>query len=304
MLSRRLALALAASLSLAVPAVAQGDDWRRTHPELVFSIIPSENSSGVLDRYSPFMAYLSKALGVKVTLRVASDYAAVIESLRAGQVHFAHMGPAAYARAAIVTQNGVEPLVTMANSQGAIGYYSVLYVRAADPAQTLADLRGRNLCLVDPNSASGNNVPRFAMSKLGIDPEAHFGKVVYSGSHENAVIGLAQGTCDAAFNWWNTERESNLLRMVAKNMARAEDYRIIFRSDLIPGSPITMMRTAPEALRDAVRRAFVEAATADPEAFLRISDGAATSYVPVRSEDYQVMIDLSRYIDQMRRRRS
>lgn len=304
MLSRRLALALAASLSLAVPAVAQGEDWRRTHPELVFSIIPSENSSGVLDRYSPFMAYLSKALGVKVTLRVASDYAAVIESLRAGQVHFAHMGPAAYARAAIVTQNGVEPLVTMANSQGAIGYYSVLYVRAADPAQGLADLRGRNLCLVDPNSASGNNVPRFALSKLGIDPEAHFGKIVYSGSHENAVIGLAQGTCDAAFNWWNTERESNLLRMAAKNMARAEDYRIIFKSDLIPGSLITMMRTAPEALRDAVRRAFIEAAAADREAFLRISDGAATSYVPVRSEDYQVMIDLSRFIDQMRRRRS
>jgi len=304
MLSRRLALALAVSLSVASPAIGQTDDWRRTHPELVFSIIPSENSSGVLDRYSPFMAYLSKALGVKVTLRVASDYAAVIESLRAGQVHFAHMGPAAFARAAIVTQNGVEPLVTMANSQGAIGYYSVLYVRAADPAQGLADLRGRNLCLVDPNSASGNNVPRFAMNKLGIDPEAHFGKIVYSGSHENAVIGLAQGTCDAAFNWWNTERESNLLRMAAKNMARAEDYRIIFRSDLIPGSPITMMRTAPEALRDAVRRAFVEAATVDREAFLRISDGAATSYVPVRSEDYQVMIDLSRFIDQMRRRRS
>jgi len=304
MLSRRLALALAVSLTVASPAIGQTDDWRRTHPELVFSIIPSENSSGVLDRYSPFMAYLSKALGVKVTLRVASDYAAVIESLRAGQVHFAHMGPAAYARAAIVTQNGVEPLVTMANSQGAIGYYSVLYVRAADPAQGLADLRGRNLCLVDPNSASGNNVPRFALNKLGIDPEAHFGKIVYSGSHENAVIGLAQGTCDAAFNWWNTERESNLLRMAAKNMARAEDYRIIFRSDLIPGSPITMMRTAPEALRNAVRQAFVEAATADREAFLRISDGAATSYVPVRSEDYQVMIDLSRFIDQMRRRRS
>ncbi|MDP3546332.1 MAG: phosphonate ABC transporter substrate-binding protein [Phreatobacter sp.] len=304
MITRRIALALLSSLTVAAPAVAQTDDWRRTHPELVFSIIPSENSSGVLDRYSPFMAYLSQALGVKVTLRVASDYAAVIESLRSGQVHFAHMGPAAYARAAIVTQNGVEPLVTMANSQGAIGYYSVLYVRAGDPAQSLADLKGRNLCLVDPNSASGNNVPRFAMSKLGIEPDAHFGKIVYSGSHENAVIGLGQGTCDAAFNWWNTERESNLLRMVAKNMARAEDYRIIFKSDLIPGSPITMMRSAPEALRNAVRQAFVEASSRDREAFLRISDGNATGYVPVKTEDYQVMIDLSRFIDQMRRRRS
>jgi phosphonate transport system substrate-binding protein len=129
MISRRLILAATLAAPFAAPAVGQSADWRSTHPELVFSIIPSENSSGVLDRYTPLMAYLSQALGVKVTLRVASDYAAVIESLRAGQVHFAHMGPAAYARAAIVTQNGVEPLVTMANSEGAIGYYSVLYGR-------------------------------------------------------------------------------------------------------------------------------------------------------------------------------
>jgi phosphonate transport system substrate-binding protein len=304
MISRRLALALALAAPLATPAAGQSADWRSAHPELVFSIIPSENSSGVLDRYTPFMAYLSEALGVKVSLRVASDYAAVIEGLRAGQVHFAHMGPAAYARAAIVTQNGVEPLVTMANSEGAIGYYSVLYVRAGDPARTLSDLKGRNLCLVDPNSASGNNVPRFALSRLGIEPEAHFGKVVYSGSHENAVIGLAQGTCDAAFNWWNTERESNLQRMVSKGMARAEDFRIVFKSDLIPGSPITMMRSAPETLRNAVRDAFVAANEKGREAFLRISDGNATGYVPVKAEDYQVMIDLSRFIDQMRRRRS
>lgn len=306
MISRRLVMAAlcAATLPLAAPATAQTDDWRRAHPELVFSVTPSENSAGILDRYAPFVAYLSRALGVKVTMRVANDYAAVIEGLRTGQVHFAHLGPAAYARAAIVTQNGVEPLVTMANSQGAIGYYSVLYVRAGDPAQNLADLRGRNLCLVDPNSASGNNVPRFAMSKLGIEPEAHFGKIVYSGSHENAVIGLSQGTCDAAFNWWNTERESNLLRMAAKNMARAEDFRIIFKSDLIPGSPVAMMRAMPDAARAAVRQTFVAAATADREAFLRISDGNATGYVPVKTEDYQVMIDLLRFIDQMRRRRS
>lgn len=302
MIARRLVLAAAASLAMAVPASA--DDWRRTYPEIVFSVIPAENAGGVLDRYGPFVAYLSDQLGVKVTLRVANDYAAVIEGLRTGQVHVAHLGPAAYARAAVVTDGGVEPLVTMANSQGAIGYYSVLYVRAGDAARTIQDLAGRNLCLVDPNSASGNNVPRFALNKLGIVPETHFAKVVYSGSHENAVIGLLQGTCDAAFNWWNTEVESNLMRMAAKGMVRPEDVRIIFKSDLIPGSPITMMRSLPEPMRAAVRQAFVDAAEKGREAFLRISDGNATRYQPVRTEDYQVMIDLVRFIDQMRRRRS
>ena len=304
MQSRRDALALLASFPWAGNAFAQAEDWRRAYPELVLSVTPAENSGGVIDRFAPFAEYLSRTLGVKVTIRIANDYAAVIEGLRSGQVHIAHMGPAAYARASIVTQDGIEPLVTMANSEGAIGYYSVLYVSANDTARSLQDLRGRNLCLVDPNSASGNNVPRYALSKLGIEPESHFDRVVYSGSHENAVIALSQGTCDAAFNWWNTERESNLQRMATKGMVKTEDFRIVFRSELIPGSPVAMMRSTPEPLRRAVQQAFVDAAEKGREAFLRISDGNATGYVPVKAEDYRVMIDLSRYIDQMRRRRS
>ena len=305
MFTRRLLLRTTiAAGALALAGTAQAQGWQGRYPELVLAVVPAENASGVSERFGPFVEYLSKELGTKVTLRIANDYAAVIEGLRSGQVHIAHMGPAAYARASIVTQDGIEPLVTMANSEGAIGYYSVLYVRANDTARSLQDLRGRNLCLVDLNSASGNNVPRYALSKLGIEPESHFDRVVYSGSHENAVIALSQGTCDAAFNWWNTERESNLQRMATKGMVKTEDFRIVFRSELIPGSPVAMMRSTPEPLRRAVQQAFVDAAEKGREAFLRISDGNATGYVPVKAEDYRVMIDLSRYIDQMRRRRS
>lgn len=55
---------------------------------------------------------------------------------------------------------------------------------------------------------------------------------------------------------------------------------------------------------DTVRRASIDAAPADREAFLRISNGNATPYVSVKPEEYQVMIDLARFIDQTRRRRS
>ena len=41
----------------------------------------TENASGVTDRFAPFINYLSKELGTKVVLRVANDYAAVIEEI-------------------------------------------------------------------------------------------------------------------------------------------------------------------------------------------------------------------------------
>ncbi|WP_072385378.1 phosphonate ABC transporter substrate-binding protein [Hyphomicrobium sp. CS1BSMeth3] len=302
MWTRRFILTAAAATLLAAPAGAS--DWRAQYPEVVFSIIPSENAGGVLNRYEPLMQHLSTVLGVKVTLRVANDYAAVIEAMRSGQVHVAHFGPSAYARAYQVTNGDVEPFATAMNSAGAVGYYSVLYVRADDKAQSIQDLKGKNLCLVDPNSTSGNNVPRFAMDKMGIDPDAFFGKLLYSGSHENAVTALLQGTCDAAFNWWNTEKESNLLRMAARGAVKADSVRIIMKSDLIPGSPTTLKRSLPEAMKADIKRAFLEAPVKGREAWLRISDGNATGYHEVKHEDYQVIIDLNRFVDRLRRKPS
>jgi len=37
--------------------------------------VPAENATGVVDRFTPFVDYLGRELGTKVTLRVANDYA-------------------------------------------------------------------------------------------------------------------------------------------------------------------------------------------------------------------------------------
>ncbi len=304
MLSRRtMTLALASAAVLPATAFAQAD-WRAQYPEIVLAIVPAENASGVSDRYAPFTEYLAKALGVKVTLRIASDYAAAIEGQRAGNIHIAAHGPASYVRAWTVTKGGVEPFVTTINSDGSIGYYSVAYVRADDKAKTLEDLKGRNLGLVDPNSASGNNVPRFVMNKMGIDPNSFFGKVVYTGSHENAVIALKGGTVDVAFNWWNSEKDSNFSRMVAKGMAKYEDVQLIFKSPLIAGSPYVYLTSMPQALKDAILKAFVDAPTADKVAFDRLSDGKDLGFKPVTHADYVTMVELQDFVDQLRKKRS
>lgn len=191
MLTRRLALGAALAVS-AVAGSAQAQSWKAAYPELVMAVVPAENASGVTERYAPFVEYLSKELGTKVTLRVANDYAAVIEGQRNGSIHIAFYGPASYARA-VVTGVAVEPFATTVNADGTVGYYSVFYVKADSPYKTIEDLKGKNLGLVDPNSTSGNNVPRFALNKMKINPETFFSKVTYTGSHENAVIALQQG---------------------------------------------------------------------------------------------------------------
>jgi phosphonate transport system substrate-binding protein len=299
MLTRRLLLAAMAAATFAAPAFAQ--DWKAKFPELTFAIIPDENASGVIDRYTPFVEYLTREVGVPVKLRIANDYAAVIEGQRAGNIHIAMYGPSAYARARM-TGAQIEPFAIQTNLDGTKGYHSVLWVKKDAPFQKLEDLKGKNLCLVDPNSTSGNNVPRFAMNKLNIVPEQFFARVVYSGSHENAIIGLAQGTCDAAFNWWNDDTESNLQRMSRKNMVKAEDFRMIFKSEQIVNSPMAYLTALPVELRDRIRTAVLNVHVKDKTVFDKIFEGKAGPLLPVTHKEYEPIMELNAFVDQLRKR--
>jgi phosphonate transport system substrate-binding protein len=296
-------LAVAASTMIASVGVANASDWKAKYPELVFAVIPSENASSVNDRYGPMMEYLGKQLGVKVTLRVAADYAAVIEGQRAGQIHIGYYGPSSFARALMIGSK-VEAVAQEVNADGTKGYYSVLWVKKDNPATKLQDLKGKNLCLVDPNSTSGNNVPRFAMDKMGIDPDKFFGKVAYAGSHENAIIGVQQGTCDAAFNWFNDENESMLMRMDRKGMAKFADFKMIFKSDQIVNSPIAVLGEMPADLKMAIKDALLSIAKNDPKAFETATDGKQKPYETVDNKAYDTIIELNKFVDQLKKKSS
>ncbi|MDB5564006.1 MAG: Phosphonate-binding periplasmic protein, partial [Tardiphaga sp.] len=98
MINRRTILLSAAALAFTVSAVS-AQDYKTKYPELTFAVIPAENGSGVTERWQPFVSYLSKELGIKVNLRIANDYAAVIEGQRAGNIQIASYGSASFARA-------------------------------------------------------------------------------------------------------------------------------------------------------------------------------------------------------------
>ena len=299
---RHFLLASSAAAAFVAAGAVRAQSWKAKYPELVFAVVPAENASGVTERYAPFIEYLSKELGIKVTLRVANDYAAVIEGQRAGNIHIAMYGPASYARA-YATGAKVEPFAIEVSGDGTKGYHSVLYVKSNSPYKSIQELKGKNLCLVDPNSTSGNNVPRFAMNKMGIEPDRFFNKVVYAGSHENAVIAVGQGTCDAAFNWWNDENESNLLRMERKGMAKAADYRIIFKSAQIVNSPMAYLTTLPDDLKAAIKKAVLEVAAKDPAAFNKIYDGKQKPFEPVDHKAYEPIVELIKFVDQLRKKK-
>jgi len=302
MLNRRYFMVAAATL-VWTTGTAGAADWKSQYPELTFAVVPAENATGVSDRYAGFMDYLFKELGVPVKLRIANDYAAVIEGQRAGNIQIAYYGPASYSKA-YLTGVKTEPFVTTRNNDGAIGYYSVIYVKADSAYKDIHDLKGKTIGFVDPNSTSGYNAPRFYLHKNGIDVDSFFGKSIITGSHENGIIALDKGTVDCAADWWNADNDSNLTRMVNKGMAKKDDFRIVFKSDLLPGSPYAYLTDLPADLKKAILNAFIEAPTKDEAAFDRLSDGKDKEFVLVTHKDYAGIVEMIQYVDEMRKKKS
>lgn len=310
MITRRTLIAASTTL-IAAPALApqaSAQSWKAKYPELTFALVPAENASGVVDRWTPFTAYLSKEIGTKVTLRVANDYAAVIEGQRAGNVHIANYGAASFARARITGVKTEAELIDV-NKDGSTGYFSVFYVLATSPSKTVEDLKGKNLGLVDPNSTSGNNMPRFVLNEMKIKPEEFFGKVVYTGSHENAVIALSQGQVDMCANAWTNADDSTLTQMLTKGMLKNKDgsamkysdFRIIKTSPAILNGPYALLEDLPSDLKTAIVQAFKDAPKKDKAAFDRLSDGQHPEFKTVKTADYDDTVKLVKFVDSLRK---
>jgi phosphonate transport system substrate-binding protein len=284
MMHRRSTLLAAAAAILARPALAQAD-WRAQFRELRLGISSAENERDAIARQQPFQDYIQRTLGVPLRVFRATDYAGVVEAMRAGQIEFARIGPANYALAFRVMGNRVIPFGRDRDDQGETGYYSVAFVKADSPFRRIEDLRGKSFAFADPNSTSGFAFPSYFLRRAGFDPASFFSRTGFSGSHEQSVIAVLNGTYDGAATFWSNERRGNIQRMEEKGMIPPGSTRIIWTSPIIPNSPWVMRADLPEGLRNDWRDAVFAMPERDPAAFAVAASGAV-GVVPTRHEDY------------------
>lgn len=251
------------------------NDWRATFPTLNFGVVSSENEADRITRYKPFVAYMEKTLRVALKMHQATDYAGTIEALKARKLEFARFGPAAYAQAWLVTAGKVEPLVVEMDSEGLTGYHAVIAVKTDTPYQSLDDLKGKTLAYADPNSTSGHIAPAYFLRESGVEPEAFFGRTGFSGSHENSILAMLNGTYDAAATWWTNEERNNVARMEGKHMIPKGQVRFIWKSPKLPASPWAVHTDLPAPLRAEIKAALVALPTTNSQAWKDLTDGRA-----------------------------
>ncbi|RKT83166.1 phosphonate transport system substrate-binding protein [Saccharopolyspora antimicrobica] len=260
--SRRLLAVLAcAALPLGLAACgpsAASDTGARNPDELVFASIPSEESTSLEQEFKPLVDLLAAETGKKIRVEKATDYAAVIEGQRTGKIDIAMYGPLSY----VVARNSgvrVTPVGAQVETPGSVpGYRAYGLVRADSPIQRIEEFGGKQVCFVDPNSTSGYLYPKAALRTAGVDVERDV-RPVMAGGHDASALAVQSRQCDAGFAY-DTMVDKLLPE---KGNLQPGALRVVWRSEVIPGSPAAISDDLDPALKEKVVQAFRTKANAD-----------------------------------------
>jgi phosphonate transport system substrate-binding protein len=186
---------------------------------------------------------LSRHLGRPVKVHVASDYAGVIEALRSQLVDVAFLTAVGYVLAA---REAAAQIVVKATRGGRADYAARIFVLHESPITRLADLRGRTIAFVDPASSSGYIYPMVLLIKEGLvrdrDPKTFFRDSLFAGSHDAALLGVLNGSVDAAAAF--DEAPERIL----KDPTKAARFRHIAETARIPNDGVAVRRgLSPDA---------------------------------------------------------
>ena len=282
---RVVGLALLVVFAVAAGAPAQDASWPK---ELTFALLSTENSAEITRRWTPIITQLEKDLRVRVKYVTATDYRGTIEALKFKKAEIGHLGPKAYVEASANNYANVEPVAQLQLANGSLGYRSCLIVHADSDVFSPEDTAGKTFAFNDPNSTSGYLVPSaFFLMEMGIDPQKHFAKVIFSGSHEASILAVANRKVEVA-----STNLPDLQQLTRESKVPRGGLRVIWVSKLIPNDPVVVRKDLPASLRAAIQESLVSMKSRSPEAFKEIGAWVG-NFVPADDGKYQVIRELN-----------
>src|ERR671914_2480022 len=273
------------ALTLAGTPFAADPSWPK---ELTFALLSTESAPEVGRRWTPILNQLSKDLGIPIKQVASTDYRGSIEAHKFNKAQIGQLGPKGYIEASNHNYANVEPIVQLQHANGSLGYRSSLIVHGESDLFSPEDIAGKTFAFNDPNSTSGYLVPSaFFMMEMGVDPQRHFSKLTFSGSHEASILAVANKKVDVA-----STNLPDVQQMVREGKVPRGAVRVIWVSKLIPNDPIVVRKDLPPGLKSAVQESLLSMKARHPGAFTEIGAWVG-GFVKADDAKYQVIRELN-----------
>jgi phosphonate transport system substrate-binding protein len=198
-MNKRIAL-FALALLLAVGLSVVGATGQKEVPlgseenPIVWAFVPSGEMERVASGAKSVAKLLHEETGLYFNTLVATEYAGVIEAMRADppSAHMASLATFAYIMAADM---GVAKAALVSVRYGTAFYNGQIIARADSGIRKLTDLKGKTFARPDPLSTSGWIIPMITLKAAGLDTDRDL-DVVDAGSHDAVVAAVYNGEVD------------------------------------------------------------------------------------------------------------
>ena len=253
------------------PAPAAEDEQPRLFAAVSAMISPKET----FDLYRQLMLYISQRLDRKLVFVQRKTYSEVSTMFLHGELDFAFVCSGPYA-----TGTAQVPIATPM-VQGSTQYRSYLIVNANSQAKSLKDLRGKRFAFTDPNSNTGRLVPLFWLMQMGASPESFFSETIFTYSHDNSIMAVAQNLVDGA------AVDSLIWEYLSRhNSPFTAKTRVIRRSKPFGNPPIVVSsRLSPEVQQRI--QGLLLSMHEDPEGIVILEDLAIQKFVAPQEQWYE-----------------
>ncbi len=222
---------------------------------LVVVLVPSGEPEEIQWGSERLAELLGQKLNMKVRMNLASSFAAAVEAMGAGQAQIGWLNALSYLLAN--EKYGVE--VILATLRFNQTYYTAqIIVRADSGIKSLADLRGKAMCWVDPLSTSGYLMPRILLKANGVDPDQDFAQVMNAGSHSDVVRAVYNGDCDAGATYVDARSAVEIDMPDVK-----EKVVVLATTAKIPNDNVSVVKDLPADLKEKIRQALLEIAASE-----------------------------------------
>lgn len=252
---------------------------QKTPSTLVFTYTPVEDPAVYANIFKPFTDYLSQCTGKRVVFYQVQSNAAEIEAMRSGRLHVGGFstGPTAFA----VNIAGAVPFAVKGTEKEFQGYNLIVIVKKDSPYQSLQDLKGKKLAHTSPSSNSGHMAPVALFPKEGLTPDKDY-KVLFSGKHDQSVMGVNSGDYDAA-----AVASDVFHRMAQRGQVNEDDFRVIYRSEKFPTSSFAYSHDLAPEFRDKMLKCFYDYRFSDD--MKKAFDGADRFYPVTYEKDWAIV---------------
>ncbi|HIY58826.1 MAG TPA: phosphate/phosphite/phosphonate ABC transporter substrate-binding protein [Candidatus Tetragenococcus pullicola] len=231
---------------------------------LQLQFVPTNNDGSMEAQAKPFANYLSEKLGRDVTVTLATDYSTIVEAMASNKIDIGIMPPAAYvqarnqdaANAILTSELGAYNRETGLPEEGKLSstFKGEILVRADSGIDSLADLKGKKIAALSPNSASGYIYPVAEMIDAGIDPmtDVTFTTVNDIPSEMTAVLNKQQDAC------FVFEGARNVFASKFEDQDLFKELKVLYLTEGdIPNDAIAVSPSLDQELVDQIKEVFL-----------------------------------------------